>query len=72
MVKALNSINPGVPGSKPLGGPKVDSAFHPSEFDKMSARNSEDLVVKSELSPCNGSVALKQFNTIHKKGEGRT
>ena len=31
--------NPGVPCSKPLGGSKVDSAFHPSEVDKTSTRN---------------------------------
>ena len=31
--------NPGVPCSKPLGGSKVDSAFHPSEVDKMSTSN---------------------------------
>ena len=31
--------NPGVPYSKPLGDSKVDSAFYPSEIDKMSARN---------------------------------
>ena len=31
--------NPGVPCSKPLDGSKVDSAFYPSEVDKMSARN---------------------------------
>ena len=31
--------NPGVPCSKPLGGSKVDSAFHPSEVDKMITRN---------------------------------
>ena len=31
--------NPGVPCSKPLAGSKVDSAFHPSEVDKMSTRN---------------------------------
>ena len=31
--------NPGVPCSKPLGGSKVDSAFHPSEVGKMSTRN---------------------------------
>ena len=24
---------------KPLGGPKVGSAFHPSKVDKMSTRN---------------------------------
>ena len=29
----------GVPCSKPLGGSKVNSAFHPSEVDKMSTRN---------------------------------
>ena len=28
--------NPEVPCSKPLGGSKVDSAFHPFEVDKMS------------------------------------
>ena len=32
--------NLGVPGLKPLGGCKVDSAFHPSEVDEMSTRNS--------------------------------
>ena len=31
--------NPGVPFSKPLGGSKVDSAFHSSEVDKMNTRN---------------------------------
>ena len=31
--------NPEVPCSKPLGGSKVDSAFHPSEVDKVSSRN---------------------------------
>ena len=30
---------PGVPCSKPLGGSKDDSAFHPSEADKMNTRN---------------------------------
>ena len=29
-----------VPGSKPQGGSKVKSAFHPSEVDEMSTRNS--------------------------------
>ena len=37
--------NPGVPCSKPLGGSKVDSAFHPSK----------NLVVKSKLPPRSGS-----------------
>ena len=27
----------------PLGGSKVDSAFHPSEVDKMSTRNFQGL-----------------------------
>ena len=31
--------NPGVLCSKPLGGSKVDSAFHPSKVDKISTRN---------------------------------
>ena len=42
MAKWLTSwiLNPGVPGSIPLGGFKVDSIFHPSEVDEMSIRNS--------------------------------
>ena len=31
---------PGVPGSKPLNGSKVDTAFHPFNVDQMSTRNS--------------------------------
>ena len=54
--------NPGVPGLKPLGGCKVDSAFHPSKVDEMSTRNSWGLMVKSKLSPHSGSVALRQMN----------
>ena len=38
--------NPGVPCSKPMGGSKVDSAFHPSEVDEMSTRNSWGLIGK--------------------------
>ena len=38
--------NPRVPCSKPVGGSKVDSAFHPSEVDKMSTRNFWELSVK--------------------------
>ena len=37
VVKALDSQSR-VPSSKPLGGFKFDSAFHPSEVDKMSTR----------------------------------
>ena len=31
--------NPGVPCSIPLGGSKVNSAFHLCEVDEMSAKN---------------------------------
>ena len=31
--------NPGVPCSKPLGGSKVDSVFHPFDINKMSTKN---------------------------------
>ena len=47
--------NPGVPNSKPLGGSKVNSAFHPSKADEMSARNIWQLSVKSKLPPRCGS-----------------
>ena len=32
--------NSGFPISKPVGGLKVDSAFHPSVVDQISTRNS--------------------------------
>ena len=38
VVKVLDP-NPGIPGSKPLGGSKVNSAVHRSEVDKISTRN---------------------------------
>ena len=38
--------NPGVPCSKPLGGSKLNSAFHPSEVDKMSTRTFWELSCK--------------------------
>ena len=59
---------PGVPRSKPLGGSKIDSVFHPSKVDKMSTTNSLGLKVKSKLSHHSGSVALRQWNSIHKNG----
>ena len=31
--------NPGASFSKPLGGFNADSAFHPSDVDKMTIRN---------------------------------
>ena len=49
---------------KPLHGFKVNSAFQPSKVDKISG----DLLVKSDLSPWSGSLALRQLNPIYKKG----
>ena len=54
-------------GLKPLGGSKVDSAFHPSEVDRMSTGTPRDVVVKSKLSR-SGTVALRQLKSIYKKG----
>ena len=52
MVKALDSQSRGllfkITG---LGGSKVDSVIHHSKVDKMSIRNSGNLVVKSKPSP---------------------
>ena len=47
--------NPGFSCLKPLGGSKVDSAFHPSEVDKMSTKNIWNLMVKSTLPPRSGT-----------------
>ena len=38
---------PTAPGSKPLGGSKVNSVFNPSEVDEMNIINSGNSVVKS-------------------------
>ena len=38
VVKVLDP-NPEIPGSKTLGGSKVNSAVHPSKVDKISTRN---------------------------------
>ena len=46
---------PGVPCSKPVDGSKVDSAFHPSEVDKMSTRIYWELSGKNKLTPQSGS-----------------
>ena len=59
--------NPGVPCLKPLGGSKVDSAFWVWS-DGYIPWLSGNLVVKSKLPPCSGFVALRQLNTIYKKG----
>ena len=40
--------NPRVACSKPLGGSKVHSAFHPSKVDKMSTRNFWELNGKKQ------------------------
>ena len=46
MVKVLDSQSRGLEFKTiGLGGPKVDAAFHPSEVDKMSARNFWELGV---------------------------
>ena len=60
--------NPGVPGSKPLDGSNVDSAFHPFKFDQLSTKNCWELNGKSKISLRSGSVALRQLNPIHEKG----
>ena len=63
--------NPGIPSSKPLVGSKFDSAFHPSEVNQTSTRVSgipNDLMVKSKMPPCGGSVALRHLNPSIKGG----
>ena len=52
--------NPVVPCSKLLGGSKVDSAFNPSEVDKISTRNFWELTGKNE-------TASSKWLPIHKK-----
>ena len=54
--------------SKPLGGSKVDTAFHLYEINYMSTRESWALSGKSKLHSNSGSVALGQLNHIHKNG----
>ena len=50
-------------GSKPLGGSKIDLAFHSSEVNQMSTRKSGGLSgKKKKLPPRSGSVALRQLN----------
>ena len=67
VIGALNSPFRG-PGSKPMGGSKVDSGCHFFKVNQMSIRNTRELVVKSKLSPCSGSAVLRQLNAIHRKG----
>ena len=57
--------NQGVLCSKPLCGTKVDSTFHPSQFN-WALGTPMHLLLKSKLSPCSGSVILRQLNSIHK------
>ena len=64
VVKMLDSQSVG-PVFKTLGGSKVDSAFHPSKVDKMSARNFGELKVNCLLEV---ALALRQLNPVHKKG----
>ena len=58
--------NPGIPCSKPLGGSKVDSAFHLSEVAKFPGI-SKNLVVKSKLPPRSG-CSLEAVETHPQKG----
>ena len=51
-----------------LGGSKVDSAFHPSEVDKMSTRSFWKLSGKKVNCLLKVAQALRQSNPIHKKG----
>ena len=60
--------DPGVMCSKLLGGSKVDSAFHPFKVDKMSTRNFWQLSGKKRNYLLKVAVALRQLNSIHKKG----
>ena len=41
---------------------------HPSDVNQMSARNSWDLVVKSQPFSRSGSVSLRQLISIHGRG----
>ena len=47
VVKVLDSQSRGL-CSKPLGGSKIDSAFHPSEVGKMNTRNTWELSGKKQ------------------------
>ena len=60
--------DPGAMCSKPLGGSKVDSAFHPSKVDKMSTRNFWELSGKKRNYLLKVALALRQLKPIHKKG----
>ena len=58
----------GIPCSEPIGGSKVDSVFPLSEVDQMRTGIPCNLVVKSKMPPCSGSVTLRPLNPVHKKG----
>ena len=67
MVKALDSQ--WILSSKHFSWSKVDwSAVHLPRLIKWVPGIYGNSVVKSKLSPCSGSVALRQLNSIHKKG----
>ena len=59
---------PWVPCSKPVGGSKVDSVFHPSKVDEVSTRNFWELSGKKVNCLLEVALALRQLNPIHKKG----
>ena len=39
MISFMEQWPSGYPGSKPLSGPKVDSAFYPFEVNQIGTRN---------------------------------
>ena len=53
--------NPRFWSSKPLGGSKVDSAFHPFEVDQMSTKNYWGLRGKNTLNYCVGVQQDKSY-----------
>ena len=68
LLSGLWITNSGVPTSKPLYGLKAGSAFFILlRSIKWVPGTLEDLVVKSKLSCCSGSAALRQLNPTHRK-----
>ena len=61
-----------VPNSKPLGGSKIDSAFHSSEVDQISTRYFGNLLVKSKLFAPSGFVAFPTNNYMFKVNNRNT
>ena len=60
-------LTPGVPGSKPLGGSKIDPKIFIFPRLIKWVPGSECLVVKSKWTSDSGSATLRQLNSINKK-----